>query len=129
MTSEYGDNRANSAEEEKKGKKDLAHLFTSVVVPNVSQWVINVGQPKHATLRNTPELRSSLNKTIRFRAKQSTYEIAKKIKEACIAAKKEGSNISSSPIKFEYSMGEWINVVDISLLLIYFACHMVNVSP
>ena len=102
MTSEYGDNHANKAEEE-KGKKDLAHLFTSVVVPRVSQWAIKVtGHPEHATLRNTPELRSSLNKTIRFRAKQSTFEIANKIKKACIDSKNKG-NLSSEPTKFEYS--------------------------
>ncbi len=82
MISEYGNNNAENTEEE-KDKRDLVNLFTSAVAPRLGRWIIKTGDaPDHTTYRQTPELRSSLTKTIRFRAKQSTYEIANKIKEA-----------------------------------------------
>jgi len=70
-------------------KRDLVNLFTSAVTPRLGRWAIKmVDAPDFATFRQTPELRSSLTKTIRFRAKQSTFDIANKIKEAALMAQK-----------------------------------------
>ena len=102
MMSEYGSNNAQSAEEEKE-KRDLTNLFTSVVVPRLGRLVIRRnGTPDCITCRQTPELRSSLSKTIRFRAKQPTYVIAYRIKETALAQKDQDG--SSTPVKFLYSM-------------------------
>lgn len=100
MMSEYGNSNAQSAEEEKE-KRDLANLFTSTVVPRLGRLVIRRnGTPDCITCRQTPELRSSLSKTIRFRAKQPTYAIAYQMKDAALAQKDD----SSIPVKFLYAV-------------------------
>jgi len=103
MMSEYGNNSAQSAEEE-KDKRDLVNLFTSAVAPQLGRWVIKRdGTPDGITCRQTPELRSSLTKTIRFRAKQSTFAIANQIKEdADFLA--QYTRDPSAPVQFICSM-------------------------
>lgn len=100
MMSEYGNNNAQSAKEE-KGTRHLVDLFTSAVTPKLGQMIFKTEAAPEFTFKQTPELRSSLTKTIRFRAKQSTYEIANKIKDAALAQK--GRDGPSKPVKFIYS--------------------------
>ena len=101
--SEYGNNKAENPEEE-KDKRDLVNLFTSAVAPRLGRWVIR--KSDSITCRQTPELRSSLTKTIRFRAKQPTHVIANQIKEeAALLAQQKSihQDTSALPFKFIYS--------------------------
>ncbi len=100
MMSEYGNNNAENPEKESH-KRDLVNLFTSAVAPRLGRWVIRKSET--ITVRQTPELRSSLTKTIRFRAKQPTHVIANQIKEEAALMAQNGRNDPSAPVKFIYS--------------------------
>jgi len=97
LISEYGDNDAKTVKEEQE-KRDLVHLFTSAVAPRVSRCIILMDNPDRITYRQMPELRSSLTKTIRLRAKASTFDIANAIKAAVDAER----NDPSLPIIFTH---------------------------
>ncbi len=78
--SEYNnDEKATLTSEDEKNKKDLVSLFHSFVVPKVGQDIFKDWK-KGVTVKQTPELRSSLKKTIRFRATVPTYDIANESK-------------------------------------------------
>ena len=83
--SEYNnDEKAELSSEDEKNKKDLVSLFHSFVVPKVGQDIFknwNADAQKLVTVKQTPELRSTLKKTIRFRAKVATYDIANESKD------------------------------------------------
>lgn len=68
LTAEYN---VTDAEKE-KGKKDLVSLYHSVVIPRVGRGGFRKQETVASnlvsyTVKQTPELRSSLTKTIRFR--------------------------------------------------------------
>ena len=72
LVSEYNEKDIQSSQE-KKTKKSLVKLFHSYVVAAIGREEIGAG---NLTVRQTPESRSSLTKTIRFRPQVPTSDIA-----------------------------------------------------
>ena len=78
--SEYNDESIKTSEAEKV-KKDVVSLFHSSVLPRVAQgvfWVNDKMTNRMQTAKQTPEVRSTLKRAIRFRAVVKTVDIAKK---------------------------------------------------
>ena len=78
--SEYNDESIKTSEAEKV-KKDVVSLFHSSVLPRVAQEVFWVNDKMTRTVQSakqTPEVRSTLKRAIRFRAVVKTVDIAKK---------------------------------------------------
>lgn len=99
MISEYGINSAENTEKEEE-KRDLVNLFTSSVAPRLGQWVIRKSET--ISCRQTPELRSSLTKTIFFQAKQTTHVIDNYLIQdaADLLAQQNCGRDPSAPVKF-----------------------------
>ncbi len=80
LLSEYNDESIETSEAEKV-KKDVVTLFHSSVLPRVAQEVFWVNDKMTngdmTAAKQTPEVRSTLQKAIRFRARVQTVHIAK----------------------------------------------------
>ena len=73
LVSEYNEKDIQISKEK---KKDLVSLYHSYVVPLIGRQVIDQRDHDGSTVRQTPESRSTLTKTIRFRPEVPTSDIA-----------------------------------------------------